>query len=68
VRSNKEIKLDESVVEVISRSGHEAVIKPRSGINQSELFASLSKTNEEIISIEKNKISLNDIFIKVNQE
>jgi ABC-2 type transport system ATP-binding protein len=68
VRSNKEIKLDESVVEVISKSGHEAVIKPRNGITQSELFASLTKDNAEILSIEKNKISLNDIFIKVNQE
>jgi ABC-2 type transport system ATP-binding protein len=68
VRSNKEIKLDESVVEVISKSGHEAVIKPRKGISQSELFVSLTKDNAEILSIEKNKISLNDIFIKVNQE
>jgi ABC-2 type transport system ATP-binding protein len=68
VRSNKEIKLDENTVEVISKSGNEAVVKPKSGITQGELFASLSKTNQEILSIEKNKISLNDIFIKVNQE
>lgn len=68
VKASKELNLDENLIEVISKSGTEAVIKPKASVNQLELFTSLSKSNSEIVSIEKNKISLNDIFIKVNQE
>lgn len=68
VKASKELKLDENLIEVISKSGNEGVIKPKASVNQLELFTSLSKNNPEIVSIEKNKISLNDIFIKVNQE
>lgn len=68
VKASKELNLDENLIEVISKSGSEAVIKPKASVNQLELFTSLSKSNPEIVSIEKNKISLNDIFIKVNQE